>query len=388
MGNLIKSCENNIENVQRQYANSLPNNSALGRFSTRQLNEKFLLNKEKNKFFTQMKKKIKKCEYSTIYKDVFAPSEKEPELFTVCIRNSDIEESKRTSLDSIHNDKIGFKRKIILIQSNKRYTQLENKSINSSMSTQAECNKRPKFKCINDSLDSGEIRVNISKTGEEIRKSYISKLITKDIWQPPTKEKGYNSLFIFDWDDTLLCTSYLTPNGEYNEKNMISDGDLHKIKKIETSVKKLLKLAVSKGTTFIITNAAPGWVEYSARKFFPSVIKILSHVNIISARDKYEKKFPGDTRKWKILSFLNILNEIDTNLVTNIICIGDSAIEIEAAHVMATKFKQAYIKTVKFKHSPRLDELYKQINLVIDQFYKIYGSIKNMNIKVTKKEID
>jgi len=56
----------------------------------------------------------------------------------------------------------------------------------------------------------------------------------------------------------------------------------------------MLNLAVSYGKTFIITNAAEGWVQFSAAKFMPSIVPILDKITIISARTKYEPRFPGE----------------------------------------------------------------------------------------------
>ena len=53
-------------------------------------------------------------------------------------------------------------------------------------------------------------------------------------------------------------------------------------------------MAVNYGKTFIITNAAEGWVQFSALKFMPSVAPILEKITIISARTKYESHFPGE----------------------------------------------------------------------------------------------
>jgi len=115
------------------------------------------------------------------------------------------------------------------------------------------------------------------------------------------------------------------------------------------------------------------------------VFKLLSQVNIVSARGEYEKKFPGDSRQWKILAFLETLNNLDITLVTNLICLGDSVIEMEAAHILASKFNKAFIKTIKFREAPKPDELIKQLELVNEQFDKIFCGIKNLTIRVEKK---
>ena len=234
-------------------------------------------------------------------------------------------------------------------------------------------------------LKPNDYELNFLKTGEDIRRSYIAKLIYKKVWTPTVKEKNHNSLIIFDWDDTLLCTSFLTPNGVYSDDVKIPEKDFEKLKKLEECAATILKLAINKGDTYIITNAAPGWVQYSANKFYPEVAKLLDKVTIVSARGEYEKRFPGDSRQWKILAFLEMQKTLDMNLVTNLLCLGDSIIEMEAAHILASKFSHAYIKTVKFRECPKPEELHKQLNLVIDQFSTIFSAVKNLTIRVEKK---
>ena len=48
--------------------------------------------------------------------------------------------------------------------------------------------------------------------------------------------------------------------------------------------------------------------------------------------------FPGDCGKWKIEAFKDIRSKYENDVFTNLICLGDSNIEIDAAHVLA-KFK-------------------------------------------------
>ena len=231
-----------------------------------------------------------------------------------------------------------------------------------------------------------DYELNFYKSGNEIRQSYISKLITKKVWNPIMKPKQHNSIIIYDWDDTLLPTSFLTPGGCFNEDIKISKNDQDKLLKLEQSVFTLLNESVEKGNVYIITNAGKGWVEYSAKRFYPSILEVLSQIKIISARGEYEKLYPGNSRQWKIQAFLTLLNYVDIKLVTNIICIGDSLFEMEAGRILASKFTEAFIKTIKFREAPKLDELIKQLKLVCVQFGSIYSSIKNLTIRVEKKK--
>ena len=224
------------------------------------------------------------------------------------------------------------------------------------------------------------------KTANELRNSYIQKLVSKALYLPNNKPKTHNSLIIFDWDDTLLPTSFLTKGGVFNEDIVLNENDKKKMEKLENSALNLLNNAITKGDVYIITNAGLGWVEYSANRFYPKVYEILSKIQIISARGEWEKAFPGDSRKWKIQTFLSLEKRLNTKLVTNIICLGDSLFEIEAGRVLANCFREAFVKTIKFKEGPKLDELNKQLLLVANQFNSICSAVKNLTIRVEKKK--
>ena len=231
-----------------------------------------------------------------------------------------------------------------------------------------------------------DYELNFYRNGNDIRQSYLEKLLSKNVWTPNMKPKQHNSIIIFDWDDTLLPTTFLTPGGVFNENIILRDIEKEKFLKLEQAVFKLLTEAVEKGNVYIITNAGYGWVEYSSNKFYPSIVPILEKIKIISARGEYEKMFPGNSRQWKIEAFLNLQKSVNIKLVTNIICIGDSLFEMEAGRILASKFTEAFIKTIKFREAPKLDELLKQLKLVCIQFGSIYSSIKNLTIRVERKK--
>lgn len=67
----------------------------------------------------------------------------------------------------------------------------------------------------------------------------------------------------------------------------------------------------------------------------PSLLEIFDKITIISARAQYEQHFPQDVPKWKIYAFLDTQKEIDGALMTNIIALGDSNMELDAAHQLA-----------------------------------------------------
>ena len=228
---------------------------------------------------------------------------------------------------------------------------------------------------------------NKNKSGRKIRNSYYNKLITNNYWNPLKKEKTFNNIFIFDWDDTLLCTSYLLPTGALNDME-INKKDKEIIANLDILVYKLLAKTMKLGLVFIITNGAPGWVELSSVKFYPKSARLMKNIKIISARGLCEKKLPGDARQWKSITFKYALEQlkIKKNIPTNIIAFGDSIIEIEASYNLKESFLNAYLKTIKFKETPTHIELEKELKIIITQIDSILCNFKNLSIRVTRKK--
>ena len=230
--------------------------------------------------------------------------------------------------------------------------------------------------------------LNFIKIKRETRGSYYNKLFNKGLLKISNEEKKFkfNNIFILDWDDTLLCTTVLTPYGYFDDNMIILPLKMEKIKKLEILVKKLLTITTEKGDTYIITNSEPGWVEYSCKRFFPNAFVLLDKIKIISARGIYEKKYPKDFKAWKLMTFNDIIKNYEKNLPTNIMCLGDSSYEIEAAYGLASKFPNGFVKAIKFKEFPKIDELISQLNLILGKFNFIYSACKNWNITIDKKK--
>lgn len=220
----------------------------------------------------------------------------------------------------------------------------------------------------------------------KLRNSYYTKLVLSNILSFKIEPKVTN-IFIFDWDDTLMCTSYVAPAGVLNLDEM-KPNDRTTMKNLDQLVSNLLNKALDKGLVFIITNAAYGWIEYSAKKLYPISYEVLKKVKIVSARGMCEKKYPGDYRQWKTKAFIETMKKSNINFLktANIISFGDSIIELEALHKLKEIFADGYIKTIKFKENPQPLELIKELKIILLQFDVILSNVRNLSIKVAKKK--
>lgn len=219
---------------------------------------------------------------------------------------------------------------------------------------------------------------------DDFRMQYLKKLSYQKAWVPRAQRPPkHQTVVIFDWDDTLLCTSYLN----CRQGQPLSPVIERHLRGIEAADRKLLELAMRLGQTFIITNAMHGWVEYSAANYVPDLLPVLQRINIISARGKYENLYPGEVGKWKVNAFLEVQRELDSQIITNLISLGDSNFEMDAVHVMGKEFSQALVKTIKFRENPSPEELLKQLELVAQKFEKIVENARNLKIGRDRKSV-
>lgn len=175
------------------------------------------------------------------------------------------------------------------------------------------------------------------RSNDVIRMGLLAKLSREKIWARE-RPKSHQTCIVFDWDDTILCTSYLVQFPALLELNKaIPAHFVEALDQLDQAGVTVLKAAKANGITYIITNAAEGWVEASAEKFLPRVFaELQSNVTIISARSKYEDLYPDDFQQWKLEAFMEARAVLDDDALTNIVAIGDNDVEIEAAYNLAT----------------------------------------------------
>jgi hypothetical protein len=201
------------------------------------------------------------------------------------------------------------------------------------------------------------------------------------------QKKKSNTIFIFDWDDTLMCTSYFQAFYKKNPDHDFNDIKA-KLKNLDENISLLLKKCLEKGIVFIITNSAPGWVEFCSTLLLPLTWKILPKLIIISAKSLYSKKYPGEPKYWKMHAFKYAINKYNINkkLISNIITVGDSFIDLEAIQYLKNEFRNPFVKIIKFKENPHPLELQNEIWIVISKFDYIMNKPNNFSMKISKKK--
>lgn len=188
---------------------------------------------------------------------------------------------------------------------------------------------------------------------------------------------------VFDWDDTLLSSSWLAQNGLTLDAPIPIEFTAQ-LAKLETTVSMVLERALVSGTVIIITNAESRWVELSCSKFIPGILPLLCRIKIISARSTFEHIFV-DADEWKLAAFaqeISIVYLSKPEIRKNIISFGDSIHERKALFKVAQDLK-ALPKSIKFVERPTIDQLQRQLDLVGSCLFEICKKTESLDLMLT-----
>lgn len=194
----------------------------------------------------------------------------------------------------------------------------------------------------------------------------------------PDHEYPKDTLIIFDWDDTLLCSSAIGMRQSTPDE----------LFQLERAVISMLTAAANMGETLIVTNGNSNWVEESARKYMPGVLPLIGKlVHAISARAAHERDFPDDPFMWKRMAFDELLSNRREKGV-NLVVLGDQMPEIEAARFATAKFTaRALVKTIKFKVMPSIAELTGQLSKAERGLSKIVCDVGSSHRALTRRQL-
>lgn len=179
---------------------------------------------------------------------------------------------------------------------------------------------------------------------------------------------NYETLIIFDWDDTLCPTTWAAHQGLLGRFAPDLDSvQLTLLQELTACVEQTLLLAMRNGRVVIVTNAETGWVEKSCSQLMPSLLPILEKLDILSARSEYESCAEDAPADWKRLAFVDLLEAaFQAEQWRNVISVGDSLYEHDALLFATQNMPRCFSKSVKLIENPNLFQLIEQHRLLSD----------------------
>ncbi len=205
---------------------------------------------------------------------------------------------------------------------------------------------------------------------------------------------------IFDWDDTLMCTSHMIwenkmrdnlngneGNNGNEEGNRGNRGDTETVGnasylQIASNICTLISTAKSYGTVFIVTNASIEWVyDCIFKTLTKDVEDVIRSVAIFSTvnsgiSDKHDVPFRKTVAFAKLSGLFNVRNDTKHTLL----CMGDCSYDRDASNNIREKIKDStYVKNIKFASQPTLDMLISQQNICISMLPSLYSTQLHMD---------
>lgn len=238
------------------------------------------------------------------------------------------------------------------------------------------------------------------------------------------------TLIIFDWDDTLCPSSWISANRPRlsyfrtppNDKRFVKPLD-----RLQNVVLQLLELATSMGKVVIITNAKESWVPMSCKNFLPKVLPTLSSIPQIYARDTWaaweemstKRSTVAKSPKAELLSQVGVklfpphmdLQDEDPSLLwktlafgveltdfyepkqswANVVSIGDADYErVATKNVVkwcSPLLKKKRAKTVKMFDDPTIEELILQLEKVITILPLVVKHNESIDIEIKPHDL-
>lgn len=244
--------------------------------------------------------------------------------------------------------------------------------------------------CSQTSSNSSESSSESSEEGVPPQAAqHARKVDTSTLLLPPVGAlTATTTLILFDWDDTLLASTHLAnSNYRLDEPEFLPESVTQQLSLLEDAVIGVLDLADTLGTVCIITNAETGWVELSCKKFLPRVMSHVENLPIVSARSTYEPKFPSLPSKWKLEAFSHRIGQLCVETphseAKNVISLGDSHAEREAVRTVTRDLPSTITKSIKFVERPTLEQLLRELQLVVQCFPMICEMRSDLDLALT-----
>jgi hypothetical protein len=158
-------------------------------------------------------------------------------------------------------------------------------------------------------------------------------------WVPSESHGAFEKkhcVIALDWDDTLLCTSWLIGLGCADLDIVPSEKVLASCALLANSVAALIIEAQKYGDVIIVTNADEGWVQGTCSVLMPTVWPLIISLKIFSAQHLHSDKTPS-THLWKKFVFRDYIWSVygyDFKHSVNFVSIGDGLCEEYAVHAL------------------------------------------------------
>jgi len=200
-------------------------------------------------------------------------------------------------------------------------------------------------------------------------------------------------LFILDFDDTLIPSSWLKSKGVHVTCSSCEEFTPEMVavcERVGQHAAALINAIKKYGKIVIVTNATRSWLELSTKTFMPSISDLILSIPIISAADLYEY-YSSNSTTWKKIAFQNDALRIAFTIkppMCTVISIGDGEAERQALkyiHSLAPADSMR-TKSIKFMDNPSPELLAKQLATTLQQLHMVVTRPESLDLQMIPAE--
>jgi hypothetical protein len=191
---------------------------------------------------------------------------------------------------------------------------------------------------------------------------------------PPDRFSKDDTLFLIDWDDTILPTTYLAAHNLREDSEVIPANFAEELEGYAEVVSETIRLMRERGRVVIVTNAETGWIDMTCAKFLPALLAVLKEVEAVSARSMFEPLGYQLPAQWKEQMFAEKISQHfgsnQNKTRWNVLSMGDASHEREAIHKVS-RTTGCLAKSLKFMERPDVLHLRQEHELIQSYLHQI-----------------
>lgn len=196
--------------------------------------------------------------------------------------------------------------------------------------------------------------------------------------------RSKETLIVFDWDDTILPTSWLQRVHNLSGGMLLTHESQALIANLAEVCIQTLMMACSMGTVIIITNSVPGWVDQSSQLFMPQMTEFMKRFNIIARPMRAPLTFKTSAFQREFRTFRNLISIGDGNAERTASLRLQTAPDLVCMSSLSGKdAKEAprNVKSVKLIEMPTCQQLHAQQEMLQQRLADIVGFRGHLDLK-------
>jgi hypothetical protein len=208
-----------------------------------------------------------------------------------------------------------------------------------------------------------------------------SNSLSKESYEKASISSKKETIFLFDWDDTLMCTTFVL-----SKVQPLSEEEIKITTNLGEKVTIFLEKCSKCGKIIIMTNSSKEWLKKTSEQYLKIKESFFSNIKIISTRDLFLKN-DIKKEKWKEMALNELLKKSGDN-IENLICASDSEEDINLFKNISKLREEINVSTIKFKSKPSPQIMIREIDYLKNTIFDTIGKNKHYYLIKEKQKND